>query len=378
MTVKGVNQLSPFTASATFLGSGQPLLTGPNNIVLTEKEFHHDVCTMDFWGDNVDSDSYYSGMPMILSFGRPGMMRLFTGYVNHASRRNSRFTDDSLMDRNSTNITCLGASFWLKEPGTDSWANRTVSQVVQEIADRFGLSAQVEDHPTVWGTLQMAGKSYWEFMCGLAKKVGYTFYCNGVQLVFRSRPVNPIALTSAPYIIDYLYDPWKMMSFTPILGSNSPANGQLRNRYSATVDPRTNNLINNTVSGSPALTFLGQFANLPLFDDFEHITCRSAEELSVILSGLGLNNQMYLYATAVCAGNSAITKGSVIQIQNANGAQNGLWYVHEVRHLLNQSTYEMHLVLGRDSIGPTTGIVTMPTVATLPTPLLQASGWRAA
>jgi hypothetical protein len=64
----------------------------------------------------------------------------------------------------------------------------------------------------------------------------------------------------------------------------------------------------------------------------------------------------------------------MIFVQNANGSQNGLWFVEQADHHITPQTYQMKLKLGRDSIGATTSLSVVPNYA-LPSKSVLVSGW---
>lgn len=367
----------PFSTSVQFAGVQTPPLNLQTMKVMQE-EFCHDMVTMQFWADDADSDSYASGMPMILTFGRPDTKRTFYGYVSHVSRTNNALsTVTTPTDRNSTCVVCVGASFPMKQTDTKSYFSQTASQVVQSIADQFGLAANIVPDSMVWPVLSMAGRSYWQFCVALAKRIGYTFYCSGIQLVFKPRQTNPASLNGLVATYDYRNNPGGLPVFTPILGATSPAGGQLLNRQYGTIDPRTNQIIYSQVTGSPQPTVLGSSVNIPLFNETQHFTANSQSEANAKLSGVGTLNQLHITATATAGGNPLVSQGSLIFVQNANGGQDGLWFVQKAAQSIDRSTYTMDLNLGRDSIGATTSIGIAPLLQSLPVAVLTNGTWVA-
>jgi hypothetical protein len=369
---------APFSTSVMFTGTQQPPL-GPNTVKVTQCEFAHDVATMQFWADDVDSSGYISGSPMLLTFGNStDGQRIFYGYVNHAGRVNNALsTTKTLTDRNSTIVTCVGASWPMKQPDTKCYSNMTSSQIIESIAQQFGLASLVVPTSTVWATKQMAGLSYWQFAVALAQLEGYTFYCSGVQLTFRPRQTNPNNLTGLVAVYDYRYNPSGMPIFTPEIGSNSPSGGQLRNRQLASIDPYTGQIIYATAQGTTTATTLGVTPDTAPFNLVQHDTVQSQAEANTKVTGAGMLNQLYITANAVSAGNPTISQGSLIFVQNANGSQNGLWFVTEASQQLNAQNYSTHLCLGRDSRGTTTSISGGPQFSSPPTAGLKNGFWVA-
>lgn len=368
----------PFSASASFYGSLNSPALGPTTLSITQQEFAHDVAVMSFWGADIDSPALTSGLPMLLSWGRPSAKRVFYGYVNHAERVNNAFPGVSYADRNSVIVTCVGASWFMKQTDTRVWYNYTASQVIAEIAALFRLDTNIVPDSTVWPSLQMAGKNYFQFCVMLAERIGYTFYCSGCQLVFKPRQTSPNNLGALAAVYDYRADPSGMPLFTPTLGATSPGGGQLANRKLAGINPRTNQVVYVEVAGSPSPTTLGAQANNPVFDKTEHFTVNSQAEANSRASGAGALNQLYITASALVGGNALVSQGSLIYVQNANGSENGLWWVCKVVHRLNKLTYEMDLTLGRDSLGATASMTVTLQIKTPPSASLIGAIWVAA
>jgi hypothetical protein len=344
-----------------------------------EREYAHDTAVMEFWGGDVNSDSLISGTPVLLTYGTSSVQRVFYGYVNHPGRTNNSMASAStLTQRNSVTITCVGASWPMKQTGTQVFTSMATWQIIQNIADQFGFDTDIVPDTIVWPSKQMAGATYWQFCVGLAQQIGYTFYCNGIQLVFKPRQTNPLALSALAAVYDYANNPAGLPIFSPTLGATNPSGGQLANRQQAGINPRTMQPIFSQVSGSPASSLLGSTPVSPAFNATQHYAVSSQEEADTKTSGAGALNQMFITATASGAGNPLVSKGSLVYVQNANGSQNGLWFVTGAMHCFDSQTYLMNLELGRDSMGVTQSIFILPQLSTPPSAVLVSNAWSAA
>ena len=371
------NATLPYSLAVQFGGSQQPPI-GPNEVTVTQQEFAHDIALIQIWAGDADADSFTSGMPMILTFGRPDVKRAFYGYVNHVRRVNNSFANMSTTDRNSIWVTCVGASWYMKQSGTQVFQSQTASQIVQTVATQFNLDASITPDSTVWPTIQMAGMSYWQLCTMLAQRIGYTFYCNGTQVYFKPRQTNPASITGLVASYDYRGDPAGLPVFTPTLGATSPSGGQLLNRVQGGVDPRTNQVIFSQVSGNPSPITLGPTVNQPIFTSIEQSTVGNQTEANAKTMGAGQLNQLYLTATATSVGNPLISQGALIYVANANGSQNGLWFTEKAVHHIDKTTYTTDLTVGRDSLGESATISGSLSVENPPNALLVNSKWVAA
>lgn len=368
----------PYSVDARFFGIEQPAL-GPYSVVIRQQEYQHDIAEVTIWADNVNSDSYASGMPVQIIYGRPQALRMFYGYVNHAERLNNKLHPATLVEANATVITCMGATWWMKQPDTRVWRNRTIPQVIASIAELFGFDYSLGTDSTVWPTLPMSGMSYWSFCCALAQRLGWTFYGNGIQLVARPRATNPANLTGYVALYDQKVNLSAIPAFTPVVGVNSPLGGQLRVRQMASINPRTGNIATTVVNGNPAPTVLGTTLQEPIFTEIDHYVARSTQEAQSKTGGEALGNQLYIQASALVIGDANIAQGSLVFIKNVNGSQDGLWFVQAATHDFNLSTYALNLQLGRDSMGATMNIGAPPVGQALPKAVLSTSNrWVAA
>jgi len=369
-----------FAMDVAFQGEGPSTrLPNPHSFLLKEEEYAHAYLEMEFWGGDVQSQALTTGSPVQVSFGRPPQMRNFYGYVNHVGRVNNQLAQTK-EERNAVCAYCVGASWPMKECSTNVFTAQTNTQIIQQLAYQFGLGYYIVPSNVITsGSKQQAGITYWEFCAQLAREIGYTFYCDGIQLVAKPRQTNPNNINSLAAVFDYSNNPASLPIFNPVLGSNSPAGGVLRNRILAGVDAATLQpyIFNVTGSGTPSV--LGVAQETPPFTDTIQFTSRSAGEAQGKLNGIGQLNQLYITASAVGPGLPQIAPGQLIFVQNANGSQNGLWFVTGVDHQLTANNYIMSMQLGRDSIGQTATLAVMPQTS-LPqeSALLVNNVWKAA
>lgn len=332
----------------------------PTVFCLNQREFSHEVLDMQYWGGDVQSFTLATGQPVWVSWGRPPAMRIFYGYINHAGRVNNQLSQDR-DGRNSINVHCVGASWVLKDRASSVYSSLTNTQIVSAIVSQYNLGQYVVPSTGNTGSSkQQGGLSYWEWMVQLMQEIGYTLYPDGIQIVAKPRQTNPRNLSNLAATYDYSANPAGLPIFNPVLGSNSPAGGQLRNRVNAGIDVQTLQPYVTTISGSNTSSVLGTQQEPPPFTEIEQMTTQNISQSVSKLQGVAQANQMYLTATAVGPGNSNIAPGQVIYVQNANGSQNGLWWVCGVEHHMIEQTYTMTMNLGRDSVGTTQLIQVMP------------------
>jgi hypothetical protein len=67
------------------------------------------------------------------------------------------------------------------------------------------------------------------------------------------------------------------------------------------------------------------------------------------LMGLAQQNRFHYMAEANLSGDPAVTQGMPIVITGISAKDDGVWWVHEVRHKISSPGYSMDVKLGRDS-----------------------------
>jgi len=221
----------------------------------------------------------------------------------------------------------------------------------------------------------MLGMSYWQFCVELAKEIGYTFYCSGTELVFKPRQTDPLNIIGLVATYDYRANPAQLPIFNPTLGVANPMGGQLADRQVGGVNPRTVQPIYAQQSGSASPTTLGSTVEAPLFNKSSHCIVSNQSEANSRIAGEGSLNQLYITANAMAAGNPLISQGSLLFVANANGAQNGLWFVERARHCQTKKTYTTDFCVGRDSLGAVTSIQGVPQIDSLPVSILSNMVW---
>ena len=134
-----------------------------------------------------------------------------------------------------------------------------------------------------------------------------------------------------------------------------------------------------SLAGSGTSNVLGVKQETPPFTDTVQLVSRSVGEAQGKLSGMGQANQLYITAMTVGPGDPGIAPGQLVFVKNANGSQNGLWFVTGVDHRLSAHNYIMTMTLGRDSIGQTASFNIVPQTS-LPqeTAFLASNVWKAA
>jgi hypothetical protein len=319
---------------------------------LLQKDYRHDIALIDVYGSSLDLMRYSTGAPVEVEFGTGGRnTEVFYGYVNHPEPEVERL--DSNETQRVSRIVAVGASWPLKESTQRSVRGRTASSLMREVAEAYRFTTDVQESDVVWDSMTSPGLTEWQFLVSLAQRMGYCFFCNKTEIRsfdqldhLRRRP------GTAPvfYGPDSAGENITIDNFTAVSGETTPDGGTKAFRISSGIDPRTGQVI--SVQNDPSTAArLGREAVAPFFQKFENLVVEDRAQGSQKLSSVALLNRFYIQAKATLLGDVKVTQGSIVALVGLGDRHSGYWYVHEVEHDLNKQRYEMHVVLGRDSLG---------------------------
>ena len=137
-----------------------------------------------------------TGVPVSISWKNDKVSEKFFGYTIDVT-----YPTIQKIDR-GVHIRCVGTSYPLKEQSSKIWTNRTITEVVEEIAKKHKLKAVVTPNTTRFDQLSLSGQSYWEKLNELAVKIGYGVQTKGTELHFHpiDKMINQF-MTSIPVML---------------------------------------------------------------------------------------------------------------------------------------------------------------------------------
>jgi len=277
-----------------------------------------------------------------LFHGAPAVVRWSSRYGNGAFHGFVHRVDPVYQPGNKhANITLVGASYPLMQPGSLSWIGVRASDVVRDIAFRFGLSCDVEDHPLVYPQVAQSGRSYWQLMNELAEETGYVLRMEGATLMFRSRDsllshFRPMA----PEVPVQSFSP-KVGAFNPELGATSSV------RSVSGVDPYRGAIVADR--GAPDLMREGRD---PMFDhlltgDVVHTQMDASTAVAAALEA----NRFTTVASVTAPGNPLVAPERVVWPTPVPTDLAGHWVVRAVEHHIERGKYTTRAELATDGLG---------------------------
>lgn len=293
---------------------------------LIQETMRHDILRL-----KVASGPSYSvlaeGAPVHFTWGNGRGSGEFFGYVHKvgAAYRSSG---------GSSEITCLGASYPLLMAGVNNWVSMTASDIVRDIARRFRLYVDVEDHPLVHNQVSQAGESYWRVMVRLANKIGYVLRMDGVTIVFRSR--NSLIKHHRPMATRMIFDSdprqkSSAMTFTPKVGAFNPEGPA--HHYSAALGVDT---VNGTIMENHSGTPYDGLAPVNQGFAVDYSTSHALETETAVES-IRETSRFTQSARLVSIGDANIEPETFVSVDGVDTVSN--WLVRKVEHEISDSSY---------------------------------------
>lgn len=360
-----------FESSFTVSFPDFPSFDMPAKAVVVQQEVgKHDIAIITF--SRLSSfliKAANTGVPVVVTWKNGVAKGSFHGYVSHLTTPVAHQVDTSIK------ITCIGASYPLKEHGSKIWVNKTADQIVTDIAKKFRLTPKVTPSPIRWGQQSLAGHSYWEKIAELAHNVGYTFQVIGTELHFHpldvmldrnmsSIPVLSFSDMSTPregsapsptldrfdVLIGDYFDGEKNTRTTKHVNGVDPVTAK---RYTASNSP---NKVGKSLRKNP---------KSPLFNSVEtRDVVGSPKMAKSIAEARAQLSRLTLPATGSGQGDPRIAPYRTIEVRNVGERTDGFYVVSKVTHtLLGSGRYGVEFSCKRDADGANKPSASRPSTA---------------
>ena len=329
----------------------------PLFVELIQKQGNHDILILRF---TASSDVWFqtlkTGVPIKFTWKQGHLSNTWYGYVSFVSKVIAA-QKIAMME-----VYCIGASFVLKESAVRTFSNTTVTEVVKQLASEFNLNFIGEPHSRRFDQIVIAGHSYWEWMTEYANKIGYGFYVNNTDLVFRpldklidhTISESPVLDWTSPHTVIETDLQGKTLEYLKVLnGEFIESELQRSIKVVGGVSPTTSAWTG--AQSNPKLlgTKLRRDVSDVYFSEFRsdqvvhnELDSQSAAEGSAHLVRFNLP------AYAKAKGDPRFKPYSTVYIKNTGKLTDGYWVVKEVRHQFARNRlYEAHLSLVTDGTG---------------------------
>ena len=155
-----------------------PQYLRPLGIRIEQSVRMHDLITIRVRSRFIDWKSVLApGTPVKVSWKSAfSKSRTVVGYVSYVRPMMTR------TKYHDFDVVVSGASKILRATSQRVWRDKSVPEIVRQVAQEFGLNPIVENHSLRRPTTTMKGESYWEFLTRITGPIGFGLGADGVNL----------------------------------------------------------------------------------------------------------------------------------------------------------------------------------------------------
>jgi hypothetical protein len=222
------------------------------NAELIQTMEEHDRLVLHFKGRPSDLGNILAqGDPVLFEFSNDITTYEWNGYVANIDQINTPLI-------NNTDITCVSASYYLKQTDQKIYKNVTADQVVKKVAAKHGMVATTQRHPRVRESIVQAGQSDWQLLRRLAKQTGFALRAENTTIIFMDKTkIYETKKPHAPYFFYVNSDDLgantkgdratgTILYFTPYLAENSPELGVQVDRVITGLNEKSGEILKTT------------------------------------------------------------------------------------------------------------------------------------
>lgn len=334
------------------------LTVEPRRIDLYEEQNSHDLLVLEYPSESpLWFQSITTGVPVSFTWKQDTLSRTFVGYVSSISKVNAAQRMDFMQ------VTCVGATYPLKERVTRVFKNVTIPQAVEQIVSEYGFAFSGQEHTQVFPQLTIAGSTYWEWIQEQAKRIGYGVVVDGMDFVFKpldtiidlgfsNAAVLSMGNQTVPFntqFLDRTLDYFKVIS-----GAN--IEDTVNNRAIKVVggvDPITGKAF--TADKSPGDTGTNLRTNVSDVLFTEYRTERVVNDQAIAIAaaeGAAQLARFNIPARVKCQGDPRIRPFGTVYVNGTGSLTDGFWTVRAAHHMFHKvGDYEMELTVATDGLG---------------------------
>lgn len=281
------------------------------------------------------SFSYVQGSGNASSSG--GDPLLFIGNL-HAITHNFDSGGSTKLEVRGYDLSC---NLMRSSKGQESYKNKSYSEIVGEIAEKYGLKQdQIEStSPALGSVSREPDEDDYKFVKRLASKINYEFFVRGESLYFRKPKDSDDAkftFTNGINIISFSTE-------TSVSTYVSEVQINFWNSNQKEKSPQTAK--QKEVGNSFGFDLTSQQGKKIIL---ENVNVSSAEEAnSRAVAELKERNKNLITGNLVSIGNPSIRPGMTVEIKKVGNRFNGTYYVEKTKHSVNQKGYSTTLTLRR-------------------------------
>lgn len=334
------------------LSSNPPLMA--SSMELIQERQKHELAIFRFRDHEIDFDSVRPGNPINMSlFGEQGQ-REFYGYVHHVKPSFSPGIAETV-------VAVIGATYVLKAAAQTIYKNVTASDVVRQIAQKHGLSFNVDDHPRVYDQIIQAGMTDLQLMHKLARQCGYTLRLLNTELHFH--PVTKLfdEQRQSAHIFSRrdARNPAgsTLYSFKLTAGEDLEQDGEYKSAAAVSgIDAKTKTLHQVTNQNRPK-SLRGK-KEYEFFDRFLQVTAPDFQAAQYEAKAADERTRFPYRAVVEVLGTPTIHPDAPVYLEGLGPEYSGYWIVLKATHRVESESIHRHryitvLEVGSDSLGST-------------------------
>jgi phage protein D len=318
-------------------------------------QYSHDVYVLMYVGElTYLHDSLRTGAPVQISVANENGTADFIGYVHHVGLTTGHHEGGKPM----TTLYCIGSSYPLKQLGNNTWSSNTISQIVEDIADRFSFATDIDsEFNFAIPTYLQGNRSYWEVLRELAIDYGALLKVEGTTIRFLKPAKAAKRWAATAPVLTHVPDQSQLLSVagTPFT-QFALTSGQLMTtdlswqakKIIRGVDAITAEAIYS--EGTPDTFSRGTDTTSP-FDHLLTVPVSSPAEARAYAEGAANRDRHPHTARITSSGNPFVVSDRPIFVQGV-GSSTGTWTVRKAYHDIQlNGVYQMTLDVGTDGLG---------------------------
>jgi hypothetical protein len=310
-----------------------------------------------------------TGVPVEVTWSNDKVTEEFFGYAVDVSYPTVQQIERGIK------VTCVGASYPLKERTSKIWVNKTASDIALDIAKKVKLKPFITPSPIRFSQQSLAGHSYWEKLNELATRIGYGVQVIGTELHFH--PIDEMVdlfMTTIPIMSfkNPLQSPMSVYNaptldfFEPKIGDHIETNEYSRTQNTVRgIDPVTGKVYTSTTSANKVGKNLRKNTKDPLFQSIETSVVVGSKDMSKYLSEARAQlGRLSIPAKGIGQGDPRVAPWRTIEVRGTGETSDGFWIIKQVEHFLHiDGRYQMEFTCATDGIGKNKPTAYRPEVA---------------
>lgn len=313
-----------------------------------QAEYMHDMFIFQMvWPDSRLLTSC-SGWLVQMRWGADAQQSSFYGYVQTAGMVENR-TGRSGTD-NVVQFQCLGATSTMQNGEGRSFPGMSADNVARSIIKPYHLAAVTDPSTYKFPNLVQARLTDWQFLCKLARSIGYVLTSDKVTVYF----IDPLKVVQNTGYSVGIY------SVTSGAANPNLINGVMNVGAKNNVGLFTNTIVRGVdalgvmVQGSGSYdtrkSLLGKDTIEPTTTRFDQsMQPCDAKHAQVIANAANRPELWPLQYNLVAKGDGRLRPGVLTSIHVGDNDISGLWLVRSVCHYLGRDTYTMDVQAARDA-----------------------------